>query len=530
MTPTSPRLHHLDALRSFAMLLGIVLHASLSFMPFPWPVQDSEQNTSFYILFAAIHGFRMPLFFLLSGFFTAMLWRKRGTLFLAKHRAKRVLLPLVIGCFTVIPVTNWSIQFVAQSRTSEPAAVQTPDLEPLNHEDIIQESDPEILSQLTEAAIRRNDKDSLLLLIKQGVDLNYIPEIKITALHWATGLGQLEMATILLDNGADINALDDHKSTALHWAALFGRPKLARLLIERGIDTTLRNRDGSLALDMVTPEARPYVAGIAVMFAGLLNIPFNDKDFYAGAEEIFEMAPSPSYSTPFIFHHLWFLWYLILLVISFCCITPILQAATSLKKMRPLVITPFRYLWMIPLVALLQTQMSPSSFGADTSAVIMPSFPILGYYATFFFFGVVYFLSNDSQKLGRNFWITLPLAFLVILPAALAQFEPGAGDETVMAWLAAAYACLACFGLIGLCRKFLSADKKWVRYISDSSYWLYLTHLPLVLLQQDYVRDWDCSPISKLLVICASTTVLLLGSYQLFVRHTPIGWLLNGRR
>ncbi len=60
------------------MLLGIVLHAALSFAPIPWTVRDSQQNEFYYVLFACIHGFRMPLFFMLSGFFTAMLWRKRG--------------------------------------------------------------------------------------------------------------------------------------------------------------------------------------------------------------------------------------------------------------------------------------------------------------------------------------------------------------------------------------------------------------------------------------------------------------------
>jgi peptidoglycan/LPS O-acetylase OafA/YrhL len=39
----------------------------------------------------------MQLFFLVSGFFTAMLWRERGLRNLLKHRAKRILLPLVVS-------------------------------------------------------------------------------------------------------------------------------------------------------------------------------------------------------------------------------------------------------------------------------------------------------------------------------------------------------------------------------------------------------------------------------------------------
>ena len=102
--PSDTRRHDLDALRATAMLLGIALHAALSFIEIPWRVQDRYQPPAFGTFVSAIHGFRMPLFFMLSGFFTAMLWRKRGLKGLLWQRTKRVLLPLVIGCVTIVPV------------------------------------------------------------------------------------------------------------------------------------------------------------------------------------------------------------------------------------------------------------------------------------------------------------------------------------------------------------------------------------------------------------------------------------------
>ncbi|MCA9051188.1 MAG: acyltransferase family protein, partial [Planctomycetaceae bacterium] len=102
-----PRRHDLDALRAFAMLLGIVLHGAMSFIPGAgviWGVQDSQANPLFGVLLASIHGWRMPLFFLVSGFFTAMLWKKRGLRELLIHRFKRIFLPLVLAMLTVIPV------------------------------------------------------------------------------------------------------------------------------------------------------------------------------------------------------------------------------------------------------------------------------------------------------------------------------------------------------------------------------------------------------------------------------------------
>lgn len=540
---TSPkRLHHLDALRSFAMLLGIVLHASLSFMPFPWPVQDSEQNTSLYLVFSAIHGFRMPLFFLLSGFFTAMLWRKRGVLSLAKHRVKRILLPLVIGCFTIIPATNWAIEYVSRTHGASTAPIKISELTPLNRDDIIGETDPKNLNLLTEAAIRRNDSDSLTLLIEQGADVNYKSEIKISALHWAAGLGHTEMITILLDKGADINAGDGKDSTAMHWAALFGRPQVAALLIERGADLARPNSDGATPFSMSTPEARTSVAPLGTICAGLLSIPFDESAFYADSKALHELilnsdyTPQPTSSAQTdllripLLHHLWFLWYLFLLVIAFCCTTGAAKYMSGLNRLTPLVVKPFRYLWMLPLVALCQLQMGPEIFGPDTSTALLPNVLILSYYAVFFFFGAAYFLSDDrEERLGRYFWLTLPAAFGALL-IGMGHLEPGADNTTSMAWWVAAYTCFMSFGLIGLCRKIFSAEKAWVRYISDASYWMYIAHLPLVFLAQKYVTEWDAPAFTKLAVICIALAIILLASYQLLVRHTPIGWLLNGRR
>src|SRR4051812_28905108 len=104
----------LDALRAGAMLLGIVLHASLSFFPSFWMVTDRRQDPGFGIIFSAIHGFRMPLFFVMSGFFSAMLLSRRGREALVKHRFRRVFLPLLLGMVTIVPITN-GISGVAMS-------------------------------------------------------------------------------------------------------------------------------------------------------------------------------------------------------------------------------------------------------------------------------------------------------------------------------------------------------------------------------------------------------------------------------
>ena len=83
------RRHDLDALRGFAMLLGIALHATIAYSGNHWMVEDPARDSALTVFFLSLHGFRLPLFFVLSGFFTTMLWKRRGLGYLVKHRTKR---------------------------------------------------------------------------------------------------------------------------------------------------------------------------------------------------------------------------------------------------------------------------------------------------------------------------------------------------------------------------------------------------------------------------------------------------------
>ena len=101
---TTPRFHELDALHDSAMLLGIVLQAAIFLILGESDEEYPREVSGIYTrVFFAIHGFCMLVFFLLSGFFTAMLWQRRGPHQLGKHRLKRIGLPLIIGCFTFFP-------------------------------------------------------------------------------------------------------------------------------------------------------------------------------------------------------------------------------------------------------------------------------------------------------------------------------------------------------------------------------------------------------------------------------------------
>ncbi|MBW8881940.1 MAG: acyltransferase family protein, partial [Asticcacaulis sp.] len=106
----SPRWHELDAVRAFALLLGVVLHGVMSFMaPRIWIVGDSVQSTGADLAFYVIHMFRMTTFFILAGFFARVLLNRRGTGGFIANRLKRVGVPLVVFW----PLTTAAIVAVA---------------------------------------------------------------------------------------------------------------------------------------------------------------------------------------------------------------------------------------------------------------------------------------------------------------------------------------------------------------------------------------------------------------------------------
>jgi peptidoglycan/LPS O-acetylase OafA/YrhL len=109
--PPAPRLDYLDAARAFALVLGIVFHASLSFMPvfIGWAVQDVSTGPAVAAFVVVSHSFRMELFFLLAGFFGYGMLRRRGAAGFAASRAVRLLVPWVVGWFVLRPliVSGW---------------------------------------------------------------------------------------------------------------------------------------------------------------------------------------------------------------------------------------------------------------------------------------------------------------------------------------------------------------------------------------------------------------------------------------
>lgn len=110
------RLHGLDAIRGSALMLGVALHATMSWIPgaeYFWVAADGDRSTTLAVFFFWVHSFRMTLFFLVAGYFARMLLQRRGTKGFIVDRVKRIVVPGATLWFPIlmamVAVITWNV-------------------------------------------------------------------------------------------------------------------------------------------------------------------------------------------------------------------------------------------------------------------------------------------------------------------------------------------------------------------------------------------------------------------------------------
>ncbi|MFN3167996.1 MAG: acyltransferase family protein [Phycisphaeraceae bacterium] len=391
------RFHGFDALRGGAMLLGIVLHAAITHMVrrmdgLLWPLVDQPRDYGFDVLFWWIHGWRIPLFFVMAGFFAAMLARRRGPGGFIKHRVLRILIPVAVASVTLLPLMYalWSWGWLIEGR--------------VRWEEVYQ------------ADFDTPEFEDHFMGPAHLWFLNYL--VVFSFVYWAI----LKLRK---------SKPEDDEPTL---------PKPA----ERCYKSALR----------------PVVFALPTF--GFLAV---DPGFYL------------------VYHHL------------------------------------------VPLTA--------AAWGYELAQLCFQGY--------FFAVGVYLFrLHRDMDRLKRYTWGYLIAAHVVfvgvvlLIRASFAQLDAGQAIGLPTRLGLAAGVSLFCWlmiwGMTGLGLTVLAKPRAWVRWLSDSAYWVYLVHLPIVALLMIVMRHWAIGPWPRFVLICAVTGAATLASYQYAVRYTAIGRWLNGPR
>ena len=405
----SERFHALDAVRAFALILGIFFHGVESFVSYiplkARPIQDTQASVFLDGFFYVAHTFRMQAFFLIAGYFAHLLYYRRGPTGFLQNRAKRILLPLLLF---------WPIMYVL--------------------------------------------------------------------------LGVLETW--------------GHQNMGL-------------------------------------PDPKSSIASLSpwrVMYEDVIGL----KGFRADA------------GLP----HLWFLYYLTLFCTGVFLMWPLVARLTMLGRLCTGVDRMLAYLmgkwWgglVISTLILLPMSGMQSGFGADTpNQGLVPLWAVFLLYGLFFAFGWFLYRQPDSFDGFRKHWRPNLLIAGVLIAGLTAFFLNGvysmaaqpkgpAPDPTAAANVLLVYnsvyavaSMTAVFAFIGAILRFFSHPSKRIRYLSDSAYWLYIAHLPVVVLFQILVAPLALHWLLKLPLILVPSFAIVFLTYHYGVRNTWLGVLLNGRR
>jgi len=117
----SQRIHFLDVARALFMLLGIPFHASLVYTSAIWAVSSPEKSTLLEYLPTVLSSFRMPGFFMIAGFFAALLLERRPAYDWLRMRMVRLGIPLLTGVALIVPVQNAILRLAPRN------AIELPD-------------------------------------------------------------------------------------------------------------------------------------------------------------------------------------------------------------------------------------------------------------------------------------------------------------------------------------------------------------------------------------------------------------------
>ncbi|MBI4659181.1 MAG: acyltransferase family protein [Verrucomicrobia bacterium] len=396
------RFHSLDAVRAFALLLGVVFHAAESFTRGAasyWAIADRSPSEFLEVFRHACHSFRLELFFLIAGFFAHLLYHRRGAREFIRNRIGRILVPLVVGWVVLFPL------------------------------------------------------------------LAYI---------WLLG------------------------------ASVSGR------LVQFGVPAEFANTSPS------------------ILTVG----------FFASGQFV----------QRFDLTHLWFLHqllvlYVLLLSVRFAWHRLLNRSRAWMRKVDRIVAALWASPWSTLWLAAVSTPilMLMDSWDVDTpKASLVPHLPTTLLFG--FQFGLGWLLHRQPALLecfARKWLSNLVLGVLMVLTTTrgvdgLRELGWASPDAPWIRWTYSGLYSLMMWGFvqgfIGWFVKYCRNPSARWRYVADSSYWIYLAHLPLVVWLQVLVGRWPLHWTLKFPLVVAVATPILFLSYHYLVRSTFIGAQLNGRR
>jgi glucan biosynthesis protein C len=163
--------------------------------------------------------------------------------------------------------------------------------------------------------------------------------------------------------------------------------------------------------------------------------------------------------------------------------------------------------------------------------------PAFIYYGLFFVIGYVYHHYRASTAVLVNY---IPLVrgargrglSLSVYASYLEHTHPtGQFGFHVLAVVLHAFSTWALIWLlVGIALRWFDRPTPWALYASQSAYWVYLLHLPVVCAMGWLLVQVDVSALVKFALVTIVTTVVCFGTYHYWVQDSWLGAFLHGGR
>lgn len=300
---------------------------------------------------------------------------------------------------------------------------------------------------------------------------------------------------------------------------------LAAMMLEaRGADAMLRNRVRRLAL--------PFVIFWPLLLAGMGWLAVKFMALMGGSDAVLQERAAAMGIGPM---HMWFIYYLMMYAAVAAACAAFVPARWQ-RGWRSIWTTLTAHWWAIPLVAIAlgaAGAFHPNGM-VNINRNFVPDAGALAYYVVFFLFGWTVNATRTVfvERIGRYWgaYLGAGLAGFVAFVLLLEKHRLQGGLEAGIAYANGVTALLWSLGIIGLFVRFWPHQHAALRYVADSSYWVFLVHMLGTIGFGVLLFDAPLGAGAKMAINITATTTVCLLTYHLFVRKTWIGVLLNGRR
>ena len=313
------------------------------------------------------------------------------------------------------------------------------------------------------------------------------------------------------------------------------------LLEKRGLSGTYQNRGARVLAPLLVGIVTVLPLAGLFMIDFILSVRFGTHDILPDRAQLKtlmgELRDAGVPTGQISLGHLWFLYYLCLFYLLIPVCRWVAEASERFSPQIARIVTSSACLLMFGLFTAATLWPFRGGMVHEGFIFLTPHAPSLIYYGSFFVLG--YFFHHHRgflQAAARMVPWCAGLA-LVLFPLSLyasrlefAATAPSVGLHVAAVMLHGLCTWSLIYLFIGGALRYFDFESPWILYTSQSSYWVFLLHLPAVCFAGWLLLPYRFPAGFKFLIVVAITGLICFVTYHYWVRKTWVSVFLNGRR